>query len=143
MPPYPLPTGMATSLYAANHGNKVLKSNTQGIARYHQPYKMAGISPVDSVTYLDIVVTGSDKEIFVHAINRHFSSNISCKLSLMGWQKISENATLMSMVENQGCNPDNNWAACIRSEELKINPENMVITFPKKSVSVLRVSVKE
>ncbi|MDO6759994.1 hypothetical protein Q4566_07255 [Tamlana sp. 2_MG-2023] len=69
------PTGLATGLYAKHHGNEFVESSLSNQEFYEQPYHGIGIlNPEPKVAYLDVVVSESDQQFFIHVINRDYSS---------------------------------------------------------------------
>ncbi|REE02031.1 alpha-L-arabinofuranosidase C-terminal domain-containing protein [Marinoscillum furvescens] len=71
------PSGMVTGLYSRYHGNVVLKSELSNNQFYTQPYKVSGVLPAERVALVDLIVTADDKQVYIHAINRHFDKKIA------------------------------------------------------------------
>jgi alpha-N-arabinofuranosidase len=140
--PHPLPTGMVTSLYSNHHGSNLLEVSSERLPMYHQPFKMSGIAPADSVAYIDAVATGNAGEVFLHVINRHFTDDITCAIDLSAWTLGSTEATMWSMVPNDGCDTRERVSACIRESTVALDDNNLKITFPSRSVSVVRLKVQ-
>jgi len=71
-PPTMYPTGMVTGMYSRNHGDQLLKIESEHVPYYHQTLHMSGIHPHEKVAELDVVVTASEDQYFVHVLNRTY-----------------------------------------------------------------------
>jgi len=140
--PYPFPTGQVTGFYSKYHGNKLLKTETEPVNYYEQPYRMSGIGPVDSVRFLDIVATGSGDKVYLHAINRHYDEDVTAAINLSGFDTEPKEILLHSMegtFDNEPCEEGTSKTACFSSMEVEPSEKN-IVTIPKRSVSIVEIS---
>lgn len=79
-----LPTAMVTGLYSNYHGDRLLKTSVNNIPIYEQAYKMNSIAIHPQVACLDILSSRSDKQLFIHVINRSYNRQYAVEVNLAG-----------------------------------------------------------
>ena len=92
-PPYFLTQGQITSFYSNHHGNRLLKLTSENVPSYDQPYSMGWVkAPKTSVATIDAVVTGDEKNIYLHAINRSQEADLAILLDLSSVPDVGDTA---------------------------------------------------
>ncbi len=144
--PYPLPTGQVTGLYSRHHGNVRLPVRHGNVPSFAQPLRMAGIEPAEKVLALDIVATGAEEAVYLHVINRSFSSDLTARVELGGFDDLDGPATLHTLtgrVENEPPAGQDRQVAAITDRSVPLSGSALDVTFPRRSVSVLVVPRKQ
>ncbi len=138
--PHPYPTGQVTGFYSRHHGNELLKVSTENIPVYTQPYRMSGITPVDTIAYLDVLATRMENRVYLHVINRHFSDDIDANIDLSAIGKTDAEAVhhvFTGNIKNEPCGEMPDVVGCFSEKETEIKGGSARITFPARSVSIV------
>ena len=144
--PHAYPTGQVTGFYARNHGNQLLKIDTENIPVYKQPYQMSGITAVDTVAYLDVLATRNNDKIFIHIINRHFDEGLNISLDLSELSETDKNGThhtLTGNLKNVPCGDSSDEVACFDKKDFNVKSNNAKVLLPARSVSILEFNINE
>lgn len=128
------PTGMATGLYARNHGDKLMGITGQNVHFYEQPLKLSGISPSAKVAEQDVVVTADEEYYFVHVVNRSFENARDIKVV---FPKAVKQVFTHFLLSDQS---EGSMSKFANIDEIKLNSgeQEMVVNIPARSVSVVR-----
>lgn len=104
---------------------------------------MAGISPADSVAFLDVLATRDDKTLYVHAINRHFDESLSVQIDVSSLTRQPGQRGILHTLEGRlGNTPEPGQSvqpARIRDEPFRIGSSRFQVRLPARSVSVIEV----
>jgi alpha-L-arabinofuranosidase len=143
VPAYFLPTGQVTMFYARRHGDWLLAFRLENGPTYRQPFHMGGLKPLEKVAYVDALVTANDTTIYVHAINRHFSQNLSVTINLSAISGVTGRAihhTLEGRLQNEPQPGESKEAAWLREQPLRFDGPALRVTLPKRSISCLEIA---
>ncbi len=125
--PVMFPTGKVTAFYSKYHGNQALEIKTDNMPFYRQPYKMNMIKPAPKVAFLDAVVTQSQENVFLHVINRNFSSDYQVRVNFEGLE-VNKKFTHYKFSETKD--------DLAEIKEFSKILKNNFITIPAKSVNI-------
>jgi alpha-N-arabinofuranosidase len=143
--PHMYPTGQVTSFYSKKHGNELLTTTSENVPVYEQPFKMSGIEPEDSVSYLDVVATRDTENIFLHVINRHFDRDLQVAVDVNAMGNLETEAThhvFWGNLSNEPCKEGSLEVGCFEEKSLVVKNNQTNILFPKRSVSIVEFKRK-
>jgi alpha-N-arabinofuranosidase len=143
IPPYYMPSGQATMLYSAHHGDEFLETSTEGLPVYEQPYRMGGIAPRKKVAVLDVVATRGPKAVYVHAINRSFGEPLTVTLDLSAFRDLEGRAVLHVLEGRLNDEPregESREIGTVTDREVRFQGNALEVTFPNRSVSVVEIA---
>jgi len=142
IPGYFMPTGQVTMFYSRYHGDKMLAVAESNVPTYAQPYTMGSIRRQDKVAYVDAVATANDKNIYFHAINRHFEEGLSVSLDLSDFAPLAGNAVhhvFEGRLNDQPEPPQDRQIGRFRDEQVSFEGSVLALTLPKRSVSCIEI----
>ncbi len=143
--PHPYPTGQVTGFYSRYHGNELMKVSAENIPVYTQPYKMSGISPVDTIAYLDVLATRNSDKIYLHVINRHFSDDMEATVNFSVLGKKGAEAihhVFTGNLKNEPCGEKPKVVGCFKDMKVKVKAGKTKISFPARSVSIVEFKIR-
>ncbi|MFP4061076.1 MAG: alpha-L-arabinofuranosidase C-terminal domain-containing protein [Bacteroidales bacterium] len=138
--PHLYPTGQVTGFYSRYHGNELMKVSVENNPVYTQPYKMSGISPVDTIAYLDVLATRNSDKVYLHVINRHFSDDLEVTVNFSVLSKKGIEAThhiFTGNLKNEPCGDKPLEVGCFNEQQVKVKTGKSKINFPARSVSIV------
>ena len=143
MPTHYNAQGAVTTFYNLHHGDRLLAIQATNVPVVAQPYQVNWPNARPRVTLLDVVATRSDKAVFVHAINRSFDSDLEAELDLAALAP-ADGKAVQHLLEGT---PEDQVAArkgwmTERSQPVEVADGKVRVTFPRRSVSIVEISVR-
>ena len=139
MKPHFYPTGKVTGFYANHHGKQLLKTVTDNIPWYEQPYQLNALQGKPKVNYLDVLATRSDSQLFLHMVNRKIDEDVKVKVDIMD-QNVAKSATYK--VLTGPVFPRQTHMIEEKTSSIQINKQKLLIEVPSRSVSVAIFDLK-
>jgi len=144
-PPYFMPSGQVTMLYSKHHGDRLLKMDSANVPTFSQPFRMGGIAPHAKVACVDALATASDRAVFFHAINRHFSTPLEVTIDLSAFGDLGGEAThhtLEGRLKDQPGPGESPQSAEFHQRRVKLEGNTLKLTLPNRSVSCVEIRRK-
>ncbi len=141
--PYYLPTSQMTSFYAEHHGDYLLRMDVENIPTLKQPVQLAGIRPKQKVAVIDVLTTGSERDVSIFYINRDYREAKTVTIDLSRFDNMAsmgEHVIMTGIVHDSKVYPPDDPYIFINREEVEINHSKCTVELPARSVSVLKVT---
>ena len=155
-PPYFWPQGQMTAFYSQYHGSNLLEAVSKNIPLYPQPYKIGwSNTPRGDIATLDLVATGDEDMLYLHAINRTLNQTIPITLDLSSFPNLGDAAEQYIFAKRQ----PSSWKAAIwnrikslwhdppqevaeiTSQTLAISQGTSTVNLPAQSVSIFAIPI--
>jgi alpha-N-arabinofuranosidase len=141
-PAYLTPTGQVFMLYARHHGTARVEMEGQDIPTYDQPLRMGTLRPAAVVATVDAVATADGNALYFHAINRHFTQDITVTLDLEefpglaagGVQHIFQGRLMDKPAPGEPPSP-----GAFSDVPIKRGGAALPVLLPKRSVSIVEI----
>jgi len=139
-----LPSFLVTGLYSRYHGDSLLHTRYRNIPSYEQAFRMNSIAPRKKVSTLDMLSTRTEKQLFIHVINRSFDEEIKLNIELEGlrvgktYQRHGVTGDKLAAISNKSLKQ----SAEIVTSAFKQSGKSLVLNVPESSVSVFVFELK-
>jgi len=142
-PPRIVPTGRVTGLYSKHHGHERLAVQIADMPTYPQPLRINSFAPAPRVAAVDAVVTRSDKALYLHLINRHFSRDLPVAVDLAALDGLADQATHHRFVsdlqpDDKGVLRDTDGGR-VETAMIDRDGSTLRVTLPKRSVNIIEI----
>lgn len=123
--PFTQPVGAVTGFYSRHHGRQLLRMKATHVPTYRQPFTMGLADQGVEIPSVDLVVTGSDGRIWVHANNRQFDEAAPVNIKLEGFPgKLRSTATIHLLQEDGR-----------REESISTGADGLEVSIPPRSIA--------
>ncbi len=131
---------MISMFYSKYHGSSLLDIERKNVPTYKQPFKMHDISAKEKVAIIDALATENSTNLFFHAINRHFTKNISVTIDLSDFSGINS-AAVHRKLQFYGYGwfkSDGPEMGYFTDTPVTVSGNKVTVTLPKRSVSIIQ-----
>jgi alpha-N-arabinofuranosidase len=131
-----------TTLYRKHHGPKLLKAELRDVPTYSQPYAVSVYGAVNKIALLDVLVTASEKAIFVHAINRDLDREQPLTIDMSKLGPMGKTATVHRIAYPLKANPrlhPNQNVGEESHDQIEWAPPKATINLPPRSVTIIEL----
>jgi alpha-N-arabinofuranosidase len=143
VPAYYSSQGMVTTFYNLHHGDRVLDVDVSNMPTVERSYYLDWGAMPGTTALLDVVVTRSDRAIFVHAVNRSFDKDLSAEIDLAALGVPDGTATMhvLECVPVKRVPEVHAWMS-ETSAPVQVMAGKVKFVFPCRTVAILEVPVK-
>lgn len=137
------PTGQVVAFYARHHGDWMLPLSGQDVPIFAQPYRMGDIPAHAKVAVIDALVTGGDRGICLHLINRDFDAPRTVTVDLSALPALQKSGKDYVFTGRLNDAPAPGEPLQIGREEQRptpVGPSNLLrVILPARSISCVEV----
>lgn len=130
-------------LYAQNTGDRYVDASITGCPVYRSDRPFGNSPPRGEVPYLDVAVTRSDSNLYIHIVNRHPSENLPVVLDLKAFPQIANVRGVMTWLQPATILAEPFWdspgAIAPRATAVRSRGTELRTAIPARSVSVIQL----
>ncbi len=137
--PYWLPQGQVALFYRHRTGEELLSSELLNAPRFQNPAQLTPWWPaVDEVSLLDVVVTRTGTDLFIHAINRSPDEDLPLRIELPKHYRV--HTSQQSVLASDAKGPfDRLNTLPLQVKQSPISAENSSVVLPRHSLSIIEI----